>query len=254
MRLSRLLKVSCGIAAAALLGFSCGKGSPTSPGEDDLPGGDVPGFAPVTVRVVNRLFSPVDLFQDGKRVATVSRLDSADVDVLPLPGTPLRWTMEAVTGRAGDKLGETLAGHFVVENLAPGERRLEITNCVGDAKYFAILIGNTTGAELMLGVNMGLGDEDRQWESRCFCPLPAESPLIYVGYYRLLAESNIRVYRYGPEYSGPYDTWVRFADQIDDRSGIVLLNVYAIPAGAPSKFREGILPFALAERTPGGAP
>ena len=233
MHITRLITICYGLLLASALLVSCGGGNPAAPGEDDNTSGGGSESAKVQVKVVNRLFSTVNLSQDGRSLGTISRLDSMEVKISPLAGKPLRWTMEAITGGTGAKMGETISGHFFVENEPGGERRFEVSNVVGDRKYFALLLGNSTSTELMFGINMGLPEPDNRWEKKCYCPLSARSPLIYVGYYRLLPDSNIRVYRYGPEYAGPYNTWLRFSEQVDDRAGIILLNVYAVPAGAP---------------------
>ncbi len=219
------------IASAALLA-GCESRNPTAPDRGAGDEGNAPGKVPV--KVVNRLFSKVDLMLAGETVGTLSRLDSVEVLISAKAGELLRWRMEPATNGSGGRYGETLSGHFVIPNLPGGTPRFEITNTIGRDKYFAILLGNSTSTDLMFGINMGLPDPDNQWESTCYCPLLPDSPLRYYGYYRLLESSSIRVYRFGSEYAGPYDMWLRFSDQVDDKSGIVILTVYAIPAGVPS--------------------
>ncbi len=234
MSINKAITAYCTAVVALFLLTSCGKGNPAAPGEEENSHDGGSGSAKVTVKVVNRLFAPIDLSQEGGPTVTLSMLDSMEIDLSPEAGKPLRWTMKAITGAAGTKMGETLSSHFVVENRPDGEQRFEVSNMVGDQKYFALLLGNTTSQELMFGINMGLSEPDNLWERKCYCPLAPQSPLVYMGYYRLLESSNIRVYRYGTEYSGPYDLWLRFSNHVDDRSGIIILNVYAVPAGSPA--------------------
>ncbi len=214
-----------------LLLAGCRSANPTAPGEDAPSTDEGSGRGKVQVKVVNRLFSPVQLTQGGRPLGTVSRLDSLDVSISSASGEAIGWEMEPVRNASGAVLGETVSGAFSPPAPPGAVARFEITNVSGGEKYFAILLGNSTSAELMAGINMGLAPPENQWEKKCYCPLPPKAPLTYIGYYRLLEGTSIRVYRFGSDYSGPYDVWLRFSDQVDDRSGIVLLNVYAVPAG-----------------------
>ncbi|NNE06921.1 MAG: hypothetical protein HKN20_00025 [Gemmatimonadetes bacterium] len=219
----------------ALLALGCGSGNrftdpENTPGAagppDSSPGGsDGPQR---TIKVVNKLFSPVRLAQDGKALGTAGRVDSVIVTV-PLDGGPLRWDMIQSRNTAGDPVGEPLGYHFVVTASTPS--RVIISNTVNGEKYFAIMLSNRADDEVEFGVNMGLGTGEKRWERRCGCTLEPDSPLTYFGYYRLLEGSNIRVYPSGANYSGPYDTWLRFSHQVDNGSGILLLNIFATPGG-----------------------
>ncbi len=224
-RIIYLLAIFYAILGVLVLFAGCGSGNPV--GTDEIM--ESPNAGPtVSLFIVNHLFSPIEIRVGDRLVGTVSRVDSAHVDVSSIPGVSVTWSMVPVKTTAGQKLGTTLRGSIAVQG---GNQRLEITNVIGGEKYFGLLIGNSTSRELLYGINMGLSPPENRWEEKCYCPLSPQSPLTYVGYYRLMESTSIRVYSNLSDYSGPYDTWLRFSDGVDSESGLIILTVYAVPAG-----------------------
>ena len=83
-----------------------------------------------------------------------------------------------------------------------GTYTVKVNNLIGNQPYFAPLVTNNTTAGVLMDVNAGLAAENK-----CFCDAPAGSSNVAFGYYRLYTNSNVRVYRSGSNYSGPYEFW-----------------------------------------------
>ncbi len=83
-----------------------------------------------------------------------------------------------------------------------------------------------------MGVNMGLTAQNL-----CFCTVGAFQGNIAIGYYRLYSNSNVRAYRNGSNYTGPYVYWgydpfgptTPLASLAQVRSGMVTLTATFAP-------------------------
>jgi hypothetical protein len=92
-----------------------------------------------------------------------------------------------------------MAGYFQTIDNASGDYTFTVTNVIGSDYYMLPLISNQTAVALDMEVNGGLDAQNI-----CGCSIPADGQNVAAGYYHEYSNSNIRLYRDGSNYTGPY--------------------------------------------------
>lgn len=183
----------------------------------------------LVLNIVNELAYPITVAVNG-RSWTIPAFDQGAAEVQG-PNLTVRWDLQQpmVNGRT---VGDPMGGSFNITN-ASGRYDLTIDNIVGDQHFFVPFISNQTSADLLIMVNGGL-----QSENRCNCTVPAYRENVAPGYYRLHSNSNLRLYRAGSNYTGPYIFWGSdrtvnpsgsFVNSVERSSGIFRVNATWIP-------------------------
>ena len=155
----------------------------------------------VTISVTNHLLYPVDIEANGAVVGSVSAGQTMTSSLGVLSSLALSWDLNRPTVD-GRPIGDAMGGSYSTIDDPSGTIPFTIDNVVGDTTYFVPLIDNETSDGLLMGVNMGLASENR-----CDCVVPASGQNVGFGYYRLFSNSNVRGYRTGSNYTGPYIFW-----------------------------------------------
>lgn len=222
--------------------------------------GGVSGTVSVTVRIPNltlnienHLYSPVVITVNGSQLGQVgARTLNATQPTLrtfQIPGTAqftLEWDLvRPVIQNTTTPIGEAMGGLFNVTVETSTTFDFAIDNDVGGTVYFAPLITNNTTARLLMGVNFG-----RAEENRCNCVVPAFSSDIYLGYYRLFPDTEIRGYNDGSNYTGNWVFWT--GTQVNAAVGVLtglaplVTNVTPAPGGvAVPSLTSARMPAAL---------
>ena len=105
---------------------------------------------------------------------------------------------------------------------------LEITNVINDTTYVTAEMVNPTSLRVSIGVYQGS-------KVACAAVLPAASGskapgFTKIGYYRLLAGTEIRAYRDEARCTGEYVAWTASQlRQFTPRSGLVRLTLTTVP-------------------------
>lgn len=183
-------------------------------------------YGDFSLTINNLLISAVVVEYNGSPLATVGANATATFTVQGGPQITLEWAMIRPT-LGINPLGEQPAGTF---SLAPGndtQFTFQIDNIVENTTYFAPLVSNNTTVRLLMGVNMGLVQEQR-----CNCVVLEGAQDAYFGYYTLLTNSNVRAYADGSSYTGPYVFWSSFTSAIVNGPGTVKLFTNIPPAEA----------------------
>jgi len=151
----------------------------------------------VRVNIVNQLAYPVNVAINGNLVGSCPALTTAGVDVnVSVLTVSFELNQPTINGRT---LGDEMSGIFDTITNPSGTINFQVTNHVGSTYYFEPQITNRTANALEIEVNGGL-----QAENRCNCTAPAGGTKISTGYYLFYTNSNVRLYRDGNNYTGPY--------------------------------------------------
>jgi len=171
----------------------------------------------------NRLLGDVVVTYNGMQTV-VGGQQTVTVVLDPPSSLDVSWSLIRPTLSNGTSVGDPMSGSFATLPNPTGATSIEIDADVGGTLYFAPLVSNESSQALLLGVNMGL-----QSEKRCNCTAPANTQRVYFGYYRLFSNSNVRGYRTGSAYTGPYVFWDDLAAFVDPVSGGVVLTATSAP-------------------------
>lgn len=176
----------------------------------------------VTIQIDNKLLARVSVSVAGQSLGTVPRSETRQVEVARANTITLSWeVVEPVLN--GRLLGDRMAGTFTLSN--PGSTvRLEINNLVGSQSYFAPIVTNNATVPLAMMTNGGL-----QSENRCDCVVPANSSSVFIGYYLLYSNSNVRAFRSGMNYTGAYWEFFNFTNRVEPASGAVTFTLNSAP-------------------------
>jgi hypothetical protein len=138
----------------------------------------------------------------------------------------------------GRPIGDLRGGSFDPVANPSGTIRFSVGNRIGSRVFFAPVIANKQPNAALLGVNMGLPQENR-----CNCTVPGGARDARIGYYELLPNSNVRAYGANSSYAGSYIVWG------SDPSGagrqqlpVPIINVVQSPSGRAS-LQAALLPF-----------
>jgi len=184
----------------------------------------VQGDFPVRFTVSNALISPVTLSIDGTAYAILSNGKSTQLTASS-KAQWLTWTSAKPAGADGlpfaDDIGE------IKVPISGINGALEISNVIGDQTYVTARVINLTTTKVALGVYDGA-------TVTCAGVLPGatstSSGFVQIGYYRLLATTEVRAYRDGVSCTGPYSSWpssqlAAFAP----KSGLLTLSLSSAP-------------------------
>ena len=174
---------------------------------------------PVTFRAANDLIAPVTIKVDGSPYLILSSGRSTQV-TLPA-NTRLTWTSAKPADAHGQMIPDEIGEQTVDVSSITGA--LEITNVIGNQTYFTARIFNFTNGPVSIGVFEG----STLW---CAALLPAASAgrpgFTLIGYYRLLAATELRAYTASADCTGSYVTWPssKLSD-LEAKSGLLTLSL-----------------------------
>lgn len=181
---------------------------------------------PVTFTVSNNLLAPVTISINGSPYVTLSGGKSTPLTVSSTDEW-LTW----ISAKPLDPRGRPIPDDIGDVTVALGgiNRELEITNVINDQTYITARIFNLTTAPVSIGVYDGT-------DVSCASELPAGSAdgtvrgFTQIGYYKLLAGTELRAYRDPADCSGPYVAWP--SSQIKafaTKSGLLTLSLETAP-------------------------
>jgi hypothetical protein len=138
------------------------------------------------LRFTNRLAAPVRLALDG-RVDTLAPGETAEL-AAPRDGTTVaEWELVRPLSADDAPMGEAISGAVVVRGRGTVMDSAWVRQ--GEADYFAPLITNASGSLLRVTVNAGL-----QGALDCGCAIRPGASRVFIGYYRLYANSTVRAH------------------------------------------------------------
>ena len=121
-------------------------------------------------------------------------------------------------------VGDPMGGSFGTATNAGQTVTYPVDNDLAGPVFFAPRVTNRSAAALLLGVNMGL-----RAESRCARTAPPAASRVFLGYYRLLANGNVRAYRSGSGYTGRYAHVDGYGARVPRGSGALELTFTSAP-------------------------
>ena len=200
-------------ALLVCMGVACGGGET----------GVMPGFR-VQFGVSNNLLAPVAIAIDGVAHINLSGGGRASLSVAS-SAQWLSWNSAKPMDSDGQPIQDDIGEVTVAVSGINGA--LEITNVIKDQTYITAQIHNLTTAPVSIGVSDGSAVS-------CAARLPgassARTGYTQIGYYRLLAATELRAYRDPAACTGPYVSWT--AAQIRSfapKSGLVVLALETAP-------------------------
>ena len=150
----------------------------------------------------NLLLETIEIFANGTSAGTVPAQQTRQATIAS-PGTlTVSFRLVRSTTTSGTPVGDDMSGVYNPIPNAQGQENFQANNVIGGQYFMEPHFNSSIGSGVLLGVNMGL-----QAENRCDCTIPASTNNVVAGYYRLYSNSNIRLYRNGSGYSGPYVYW-----------------------------------------------
>lgn len=173
----------------------------------------------VTIAVRNELVEPIAVTVNGVHRLYVA---AGEIGKTRAPiGQPFHvaWSLVRPTSAAGVELGEPLAETFPTVSHPEQWMTFVVDAEVGDIRYFTPRVMNTSGEDLLIGVNMGLPSENR-----CDCVVP-DGGEMSLGYYPLLSGANVRGYAVDQGYTEALCEWEDLQFRVDRESGRVVLSV-----------------------------
>ena len=174
---------------------------------------------PVTFRAANDLIAPVTIKVDGQPYLILSSGRSTQV-TLPA-NTRLTWTSAKPADAHGQMIPDEIGEQTVDVSSITGA--LEITNVIGNQTYFTARIFNFTNGAVSIGVFEG----STLW---CAALLPGATVggpgFTLIGYYRLIAATELRAYTTSADCTGSYVTWPSSQlSDIEAKSGLLTLSL-----------------------------
>ena len=183
----------------------------------------VQGDFPVRFQISNALISPVTVSIDGTPYTILSNGKSIQLTVSSRAQW-LTWTSAKAAGADGQPFPDDIGEVKIPVSGINGA--LEISNVIGDQTYVTARVINLTTTKVALGVYDGVA-------VTCAGVLPGatstSSGFVQIGYYRLLAATDVRAYRDGRR-SGPYVSWP--SSQLGSfapKSGLLTLTLNSAP-------------------------
>lgn len=180
-----------------------------------------------TLKIVNNLVGQVTISINNTPTTTVDAGATVSLTSTANPVT-VSWALVRPTTTSGNPVGESMSGVFSPVSNPTGTITYDIDAVVGSQSYFAPGISNNSSTRLLMGVNMGL-----QNENRCNCVVPIGSQRVRIGYYKLFSNTNVRAYRESSNYSGSYTYWENFSSSVEPLSGDITLNATLNPGMNP---------------------
>ncbi len=187
-----------------------------------------------TVRITNYLIYPVTVRANGVLLGTaaanvVTQFPYTGSATVTISWDLVRQTISGTSIAIGDTMGADFAPATFTQGAIEG---YIVDNVLGSNTYFVPVIDNLTPATLLMGVNVGLTAQNL-----CNCTVRPFEGNVSIGYYRLYSNSNVRAYRNGSNYTGPYIYWgsdpsgstTPLANLAQARTGIVTLTATMSP-------------------------
>jgi hypothetical protein len=171
--------------------------------------------APATIVVANRLLSPVWLTLGDGRQQLVDPGDSVRLQWpagRELAGT---WSIVRPVAASGKALGEELKGSFKDQDPRGVVRHAIDVSAAGTEAYFAPRVTNAAGVSLRVAV------EPRPGQQLCECDVPSDASPTWLGYYRLLPGTTVRV----KDASGREAVFDGLDARLEAGSGLISLRV-----------------------------
>jgi hypothetical protein len=151
----------------------------------------------VRVFLDNKLGYALNVYVNGGLVGSVNAYSEQYADVVV---DSLAVSFELIQPTVNGKtLGDAMAGYFSTIDNASGDYTFTVTNVIGSDFYMLPVITNQAAVALDMEVNGGLDGQNI-----CGCSIPAFGQNVAAGYYHEYSNSNIRLFRDGANYSGPY--------------------------------------------------
>lgn len=181
------------------------------------------GGVQASLDVRNRLLYPVAITVNGAAAGVVAADTTARINYSGGSSVALDWAMIRPT-LGGVPLGDAMSGSFNPVSVSQGQIvNFTIDAEIANQRYFFPLINNSTGARLLMGANVGVASQNL-----CNCVALPFSQTNF-GYYRLFSNSNVRAYRDGSGYTGPFVFWDGFSALVNPDSGFIQLNANSAP-------------------------
>jgi hypothetical protein len=146
----------------------------------------LPG-TPATLVVANRLLSPVWVSLADGRQQLVDPGDSLRMEWPAGREMTANWSIVRPVSSNGKALGEELKGSFKDKDPRGVVRHAIDVSSVGDAVYFAPRVTNAAGVLLRVAV------EPQPGQHLCDCDVPSGASPTWLGYYKLLPGTAVRV-------------------------------------------------------------
>ena len=140
-----------------------------------------------TIIVANRLLSPVWLTLADGRQQLVDAGDSLRMQWPAGRELTANWSIVRPVSANGKALGEELKGSFKDKDPSGVVRHAIDVAAAGDEVYFAPRVTNAAGVSLRVAV------EPRPGQQLCECDVPSDASPTWLGYYRLLPGTTVRV-------------------------------------------------------------
>ncbi|HET7843897.1 MAG TPA: hypothetical protein VFL14_07085, partial [Xanthomonadales bacterium] len=195
------------------------------------------GGSSVALQLENQLIYDVDFRVGGGEPIRVLAGQTVDQNVTVSGALAVSFGLVGADIQ-GRPVGDLRGGSFDPVANPSGTIRFSVTNRIGNQVFFAPLIANKQASGILVGVNMGLPQENR-----CNCTVAGGALQPRIGYYELLADSNVRGYAANSGYAGSYVVWG------SDPGGagrqllpVPLVNIVQSPSGRAS-LQAAILPF-----------
>lgn len=203
------------VAVLAVLVSACENGT-SGPAANDYP---------IRFQVTNALIAPVTVSVDG---TTYAILSSGKGTLITVPSNAqwLTWTSAKPAGPDGTAIPDQIGAVTIPVSGINGS--LEIANVIGDQTYITARVFNATSAQVSIGVTDG---------TSLYCAgvvPPASSDgvkgFVQIGYYRLVAATEVRAYRDPARCTGSFAAWPSSElTKYAAKSGLLTLLLDAAP-------------------------
>ena len=168
-----------------------------------------------TIIVANRLLSPVWLTLADGRQQLVDAGDSLRMEWPAGRELTASWSIVRPVSANGKALGEELKGSFKDKDPSGVVRHAIDVAAAGDEVYFAPRVTNAAGVSLRVAV------EPRPGQQLCECDVPSDASPTWLGYYRLLPGTTVRV----QDASGREAVFDGLDARVEAGSGLIALRV-----------------------------
>ena len=203
---------------------------------------------PATLIVSNRLLSPVWVTLADGRQQLVDPGDSLRLEWPAGRELVANWSIVRPVSASGKALGEELKGSFKDSDPSGVVRHAIDVSAAGREVYFAPRVTNAAGVSLRVAV------EPRPGQQLCDCDVPSDASPTWLGYYRLLPGTTVRV----QDAAGREAVFDGLDARLQAGSGLVALRVEKrdLPplARAPERTNVRTRSNTYASRVPVSAP
>lgn len=178
-----------------------------------------------TLRVTNELIDSISVSLNGSSLGVVPARSIVTWTGAKPTSVTLSWSLIRRRTTSGATLGDQINAIFATDYAPPDVDDYDIDNVLNTSTYFAPLIDNRTPVRLLMVVNWL-----SSYENRCNCVVPANTPNVAIGYYRLFTTTEVRAYNEYSSYTGGYVYWKDFSANIPAGSGSYVLWTTVTPS------------------------